>query len=375
MPRLYPALAALAILLLTACGGSGSSGRDLTSVEPFRAQRPQLTALPPGYRIESLLDGLDLPTAIASTPDGRLLITEQTTGRVRVVEGGVLLDEPWVEIPVYYLPDTFLQELGLVGITVDPEFEENRYVYLYYTEPTESGHHTVLARARDENGRATDLTPILTIERAPEKTHIAGGLAFDNTGALLVGVGDHEESASAQRLGEPAGKILRIDRDGNAPPDNPFVDREGADPRVYAYGVRNPFGIAVDRANGRMYLGDNREIAGDALYELEAGANYGWPDHPVVLREPLLIYEEPLGVAGVTVYNGTVLPDFTGDVFFCTFHGGGGLHWSDTDALAGFDLARRDRLIAPGCSTGVTTGADGFLYFLTYGGQLLRISR
>jgi glucose/arabinose dehydrogenase len=233
----------------------------------------------------------------------------------------------------------------------------------------------VLARARDENGRGTDLTQILTIEHAPEWRHIAGGLAFDNSGALLVGVGDHNDSRLAQRLDDLAGKILRIDRDGNPLPDNPFVDRQGVDPRIYAYGVRNPFGIAVDRENGRMYFGDNRNTAGDALYDLEAGANYGWPDSPVVLREPLLIYEESAGMAGVVVYNETALPDFVGDVFYCTYHEGGALHWSDTDELAGYDLARRDRLIGPGCSTGVTVGADGFLYYLTYGGQLLRISR
>ncbi len=83
-----------------------------------------------------------------------------------------------------------------------------------------------------------------------------------------------------------------------------------------------------------------------------------------------------MGAAGLTMYNGTALPEFKGDLFYCTFHGGGGLHWSDPGELADIDFHMRDRLIAPGCSSGVAEGADGFLYFLSYGdGKLSRISR
>ncbi len=381
-PILFWITLALAAWLLVACdagsddSSSGGALRpDLTV--PFRVNRPFLTALPTGYRLESVLEGLDLPTALAATPDGRLLITEQTAGRVRVVRDGRLLDEPWFELPVYFAEEEWLQELGLVGIAVDPLFERNGFVYIYYTERDADGaRRTVFARLREVDGRGTDLTPLVTIELAPEKIHIAGGIAFDGDDAILLGVGDHEQASLAPRLDSLAGKVLRIDREGNALPDNPFVGREDADPRVYAYGVRNPFGIAVDRESGRRYFTDNRDVAGDAVYELEAGADYGWPTHRVALREPLVIYEDPMGPAGITVYSGTALPAFTGDLFYCTFHGGGGLHWSEPEELAGFDLVMRDRLIAPGCSSGVAEGADGFLYFLSYGdGKLLRISR
>lgn len=384
MPRPGTGLA-LALAALAALAGACSSGSDSerptdptplpTQPIPYRVTTPFAVPLPVGYRIETVLDGLDQPTAIAATPDGRLLITEQLTGRVRVVQDGALLDEPWVEIPVYYA-DAFLQELGLVGIAVDPEFETNRYVYLYYTERDAQGvRRTVLARLRDVDGRGTDLTPIFTVELAPERAHIAGGMAFDRDGALLVTVGDHERGDLAERVDVPVGKVLRMDRDGNPMPDNPFVGRDDADPRVYAYGLRNPFGIAVNPDTGEIFITENRDAAGDAVYLAEPGADYGWPRFKVVLREPLVIYEKPMGVSGATVYTGEALPDFDGDLFYCTFHEGGALHWSDTGPLAGVELARRDRLIASGCSTGVTQGADGFLYFLSYTGQLMRISR
>jgi glucose/arabinose dehydrogenase len=145
---------------------------------------------------------------------------------------------------------------------------------------------------------------------------------------------------------------------------------------VYASGLRNPFGIAADPASGRAYITENRDVAGDAVYELVAGADYGWPADRVALREPLVVYEVPMGPAGITVYQGSALPAFSGDILYCTYHDGGGLHWSEPEEITGLDVYLRDRLIAPGCSTGVAQGADGFVYFLAYGaGRLLRISR
>ena len=342
------------------------------------ANRPFFTSLPTGYRLEVLLDGLALPTSLAATPDGRLLVTEQETGRVRVVQDGQLLDEPWFELPVFTAEEEFAaQELGLVTIAVDPLFAENGFVYIYYTEQDDDGsRRTVFGRLREVEGRGTDLTKLVTIELAPIKRHIAGGIAFDGDGAILLGVGDHELPELAPRLDSLAGKVLRIDREGAALPDNPFVGRADADPRVFAYGLRNPFGVTVDRLTGRAYITENRNVAGDAVYELVAAADYGWPTDEIVLREPLVIYDVPMGMAGIVAYGGDALPEFAGDLFYCTYHNGGGLHWSEPGPVDGYDLARRDRLIAPGCNTGVTEGADGFLYLLVYGeGKLMRISR
>jgi glucose/arabinose dehydrogenase len=380
--------ALLTVLLLAwsagaACGSTGSdapAGPSPTALMrdelPFRASMPFLRSLPVGYRLETLLDGLDMPASIAALPDGRLLIAEQERGRVRVVRDGRLEAEPWFEQTVRPAEDVFVGELGLVSVAADPLFAENRYVYLYYTVDDDRGARTVLARLRDADGRGTELTELLSVDLAPESRHIAGGIAFDRAGAILVGVGDHEQQELAPRLDAVAGKVLRIDRDGNPPPGNPFAGRDDADPRVYAYGLRNPFGVAVDPVSGRAFIAENRNVAGDAVYELEAGADYGWPEHDVALREPLVFYDRPMGAAGIVVYRGGALPAFDGDLFFCTFHGGGALHWSEPDEVAGFDLAMRDRVIAGDCSSGVTVGADGFLYFLSHGeGRLMRISR
>lgn len=355
-----------------ACGGSKAKPPENTPrPNPFSPVRSVLTSLPVGYQIETVLDGLAFPTAIAATPDGRLLITEQTTGRVRVVQNGRLLDEPWAEFPVYFAENEFLQELGLDSIAVDPKFDENHYVYVYYTQrDLGDGRRTVFVRLTDIDNHGADPKVLVSIDLAPKEWHVAGGIAFLKD-AILLGIGDHEQAHLARDLTSIAGKVVRIDREGNPPLDNPFVRQQGVDPRIYAYGMRNPFGIAVDRVTGRAFFGENRDTAGDAVYELLPATSYGWPD-AVALRAPLVIYDEPQGLAGMIVYREKALAAFDGKLFFCTFHAGGGLHWLDPDATGS---STNDHLVAAGCATGVTAGADGFIYFLSYGdGKLLRIS-
>lgn len=385
------ALALFATLSLTAaCGSAAPAGESSPAPESAAlgisttqtaelplASRSFSASLPEGYRIETLLDGLDLPTSIAALPDGRLLITEQVEGRVRVVEDGRLVDEPWFELPVFIQTESFaLQELGLVTIAADPRFEENGFVYIYYTEQREGDEgRTIFARLREVDGKGGELTPLVTIDLAPVKSHIAGGIAFQGE-AILLGVGDHEDHSLAPRLDSPAGKVLRIDREGEPLEDNPFFDREDADPRIYAYGLRNPFGVTVDDVTGKAYITENRNVAGDAVYELVAGADYGWPAHRVALRTPLVVYDRPMGVAGITAYQDDALPAFMGDLFFCSFHVGGALHWLETGELDPIAEVSRDRVIAPACGSGVAAGADGFIYYLDFEeGRLLRISR
>ncbi len=377
-------LGLLLVAVVAVAIGCGSDSADPTpSPEStrevsLRYDRPLLTSLPTGYRLDVMLDGLSRPTSLAAMPDGRLLVTEQETGRVRVVQDGRLLDEPWYELPVHFATGEFaVQELGLVSVAVDPLFAENGFVYIYFTErDEENGSRTVFGRLRDAGGRGTALKRLLTIDLAAERRHIAGGIAFDGEDAILLGVGDHERPDLPPRIDSLAGKVLRIDRDGIALPDNPFAGRSDADPRVYAYGLRNPFGVAVDQITGRAFITENRNVVGDAVYELEVGADYGWPASQIAANEPLVVYDVPMGMAGLIVYGGDALPPFTGDLFYCTFNSGGGLHWSEPEEVVGFDLVLRDRLIAPGCSSGVAEGADGFLYLLDYrDGKLMRISR
>ena len=175
------------------------------------------------------------------------------------------------------------------------------------------------------------------------------------------------------RTADAVGKVLRITRVGLAPPDNPFYGNQQADPRVYAYGLRNPFGVAADPF-GQQYVLDNGEIGFDTVHELEPGENYGWPAsaraNNADVHEPLQTYQESLGLAGATVYRGK-LSAFDGDLFFCQFHRGGALHWFPISD----DPIEFDRILTGGCSSAVHVLPDENLYLMDYfTGTLYRIT-
>ncbi|MEX0787100.1 MAG: PQQ-dependent sugar dehydrogenase [Dehalococcoidia bacterium] len=383
-------------LLLAACGSGSqaapstpspspeatSAARTPAGDEPFRwgyhagkptGERdppPDFVALPPGYRIETYVTGLRGPTALAFAGDGRLLVAEQA-GAVRVVEGGVLQDEPFFEVEDVYMPDPNEQlvELGLVGLALGPEGA----VYVYYTSD-EPERRTVLARLPDG---ADELEEVFSLDAAPECCHIAGSVRFAPDGTLFVTVGDHQMEAEAQNRGSPFGAVLRINPDGSAPANNPFVDDEDADPRVFAYGLRNPFDFTIHPANGRMFATENGFFGQDAVLEILPGANYGWPgsglDVPLdEVAQPLLFYHQAIGPAGIELYLDDELPVLTGALLFCQFHQGGALH-AVTFNLDG--SVANDSIVALGCTSDVLTGPDGFIYFLDYvSGTVYRIA-
>lgn len=374
----WAAFAALAVALLLAACGSETEGAPSTptptlasSSTPERIRwgydpagptgltdpTPQLVELPEDYRVETYASGLMLPTALAFLPDGRLLVAEQA-GPVRVIEGGVLQDEPFYVAEVY---KELALELGLTGMAADPDFVENGYVYLYYTTD-QPMRRTVLVRVRDVEGVGTDPKEILSIDLAPTCCHIAGGLRFLPDGTLLVAVGDHQARGESQDRRSPAGSILRIERNGEAPTDNPFAD---GDRRVYAYGLRNPFGLTVDPDTGRIFATENGFAGQDAVIEVHGGANYGWPgsdlDVPLdEVEQPALFYHQAIGPAGIEFYSSDALPALRGALLFCQYHGdamrlarpedGGGL--------------RDEGIVARGCSSDILTGPDGLIYFL-----------
>ena len=372
-PRPSPAAGAAAL----APGVPDRWGYDPSRPTGLVDPPPRFKALPAGYRIETVVSGLRQPTAIAFTPDGTLLVAEQS-GAVRVVKGDRLQPQPLYRFDSYtpQSPEGF-SELGLVGLTVDPNFSQNGYVYAYYSAE-DPEYRTVLARITDQEGRGTDLREIFSLEVAAPCCHIAGSLRFAPDGSLLVMVGDHQQEATAQDVASPFGKILRINPDGTAPEDNPFANDAQADPRVYAYGLRNPYDIAIDPETRRIFTTENGFTGQDAIIAVQPGANYGWPGYSLALpleqiAPPLLFYHNAIGPSGMEFYRGAALPALDGALLFCQFHQGGALHAVRFDTNG---TVVDDSVIAPGCTSDVLTGPDGFVYFVDYiGGLVYRIAR
>ena len=223
----------------------------------------------------------DAVSAIAFAPDGRIFFAERNSGSVRIIdEDGTLREEPWVNVA----PSQGF-EWGLLGLALDPEFEDNGYVYLYYTEPADPDGPTVqplLVRFTDSNNQGSDRTVI--VNDLPETDpmhpfyHAGSNMAFGSDGYLYLTVGDYDVRETAQDLSVLPGKVLRLDKeDGSAAPDNPFADDVDADPRVFAYGFRKAYDLAFHPETDALYAPDNNPATCDELNIVEAGDNYGWP--------------------------------------------------------------------------------------------------
>ncbi len=352
---------------VSAIAWDGIGSQQLISEEP----------LPEGYEAELVVKGLQLPTGLAFLPDGRILVGEQHAGRIRVIKDGELRGRPFATIG--HVVQGHL-ELGLLGIAVDPEFEKNHWVYAFYVEADAAGEpgRSVLLRFKEQKGVAASQIELAEFPAAATDKHNGGGLEFGPDGKLYLPIGDTDRRDQAADPAQPVGKIFRLNRDGTAPQDNPLVDREGADPRVYAYGFRNLLDVAFHPdLPGRLIAPDNAVWEFDEINIVRPGGFYGWPQAAGFtdddgVENPVWVYLNAVAPAGIEVYTGDTLPEFKGDIFLCAYNEGGVLHrirFSSDFRRVEFDTA-----IAPGCSASVAEGPDGFLYFVRRDqGELQRI--
>jgi glucose/arabinose dehydrogenase len=284
---------ALALATLVACAPAGfapSATPASTGSQPTRPSPQSTTATPtptptPSPRlgpavvenVQLIASGLEVPWAVALAPDGRLFVTERP-GRVRIVRlgaGGGLQAEPWATVPARANPDA---ERGLLGIALDPEFTRNGFVYLYYSYAGAGGVTlNRLVRLHDTSGVGADETILL--DNIPgSSNHDGGRIAFGPDGKLYVATGDGEQQARAQDRTSLGGKILRLEKDGGVPADNPFPGSP-----VYSLGHRNVQGLAFQPDTAVLYATEHGPsgffpaCCQDEVNRIEAGANYGWP--------------------------------------------------------------------------------------------------
>ena len=279
----------------------------------------------PTFVNDRVIVGLDEPTNMVFTPDGRMLVAERD-GTIWVVPrgSGQVSPTPFLQLPSVATQD----ERGLLGLTLDPQFATNGYVYAYYTH---GSLHNRVSRFT-AIGDAAAASSEVVIWQNPDTAaiwHQGGDLHFGPDGYLYVSVGDHLQSTTAQDLESYNGKILRMTRDGATPPGNPFDDGPGPHlDTIWARGLRNPFRFTVDPATGRVIAGDVGEGTTEEVDVVTAGANLGWPtcEGPCGtpgLTNPIHSYPHAGGDASVTggfVYRGTQFPDeYRGDYFFADY--------------------------------------------------------
>jgi glucose/arabinose dehydrogenase len=332
--------------------------------------------LPPNFARSQVVGGLASPTAMEFAPDGRLFVAEQR-GTLRVVKSGANLA-------------TFLDisgrvdsagERGLLGLAFDPAFSNNHYVYLYYTQRatgTTPAHNRVIrVTARGDRAVAGSKKLILRLDNLSSATnHNGGAIHFGEDGKLYVAVGDNANGENAQSLRNLKGKILRINKDGTIPRDNPFYKRAtGRNRVIWALGLRNPFSFAIQPHKGKVFINDVGEQTWEEINQGAAGANYGWPryegpESKPSYRSPVFAYRQGstnttgCAITGGAFYNPTTRQfprGYLGDYFFADFCSG----W-----IRRLDAATGD---VTGFATGLSSTVDlkvskgGSLYYLSRG--------
>lgn len=312
------------------------------------------------FRVEVVAAGLEVPWSLAFAPDGRLFVAERP-GRVRIVEGGRLLNQP-----ALVLDDVVAQgESGLMGLALHPDFARTRWVYLVYTARGPRGEMVNrLVRYRELGGTLAERAVLLD-GMAAASIHDGARLRFGGDGHLYLTMGDAAVPGLAQDLASLNGKILRLTEDGATPRDNPFASP------VYSYGHRNPQGIDWHPLTGDLWATEHGAVGNDEVNRIEPGRNYGWPEiegdrgRPGMER-PILFFTPSVAPSGASFYTGARLSGFRHDFFFATLRGEH-LHRVRFDPADPRRVVADERLLEGrfGRLRDVITGPDGALYFTT----------
>lgn len=304
---------------------------------------------PPKLTTVRLASGFAQPVFVAAAPgdDQHLFVVEKNSGAIRVVDlatGNVLLHD---YLNVFPLIST-ISERGLIGLAFHPNYVNNGYAYVCYTNLAGS---VVLARYTRSATNPLIVDPstatILLTEPKPFLQHNSGMLQFGLDGYLYMSIGDggggYDPNNYAQRLDNLKGKILRLDVDGGVPyaipPTNPFVGVPGALGEIFAYGMRNPWRFSIDPATGNMFIGDVGQEQREELDFIAAGTsgqNFGWRSiegdvctnqpgcdcDPTHSAAPFHVYTHATGGASITggfVYRGCAMPELRGTYFFADY--------------------------------------------------------
>ena len=390
----------VSVAVLAACGGgSGSSPTPVPTATPPNASCGAGTPVAgiPALTARLVASGLRNPLDLQSAPGDRerLYVVEQG-GRIRVIRSGQLQPTPFLDVSGRISSGG---ERGLLGLAFHPQFATNRRFFVNYTNPRGD---TNVAEFRASSADAADpgSERVLLTETQPFANHNGGGLAFDNTGRLLIALGDGgsggDPLGNGQKLDTFLGKILRIDVDAGTPyavpADNPFRATAGAAPEIWAYGLRNPFRISVDRPTGDLYIGDvgqNRvEEIDVGLASRRGGENYGWNTTEgsqcfspasgcnrsgLVLPVYEYSHSEGCSVTGGVVYRGCRMPDLAGTYLFGDFCTGlvRSFRLASGQATDLRDWTAGLRGIGSPASFGLD--ADGEAYVVDYDGEVYRL--
>jgi glucose/arabinose dehydrogenase len=320
---------------------------------------------------------IPFPTAFSFAPDGRIFVTQQD-GKIRIIKDDLFLPGSFYETPA----ENYL-ERGMSGIVLDPDFDTNHYVYVYFTVKGDPSHNRLL-RVTADGDKAVEGSEqiILDFGDLGAAIHNGGAMTFGNDGKLYLAVGDNSSGTVAQDLDSYFGKVLRINKDGSVPTGNPFPTGSEQRKRIWSYGLRNPFSLGFNPVDGRLFIND----VGNALVEeindaTLPGLNFGWPisEGPTsnpLYKNPIYSYQHNGAThSGCAIVGGDFVPpnanyplNYVGKYFFfdlCNH----AIYYIDPS-----ETAPAATMFCPPIADGklnMVGGPDGNLYFITRAHQEL----
>ena len=376
-------LVTAAALLLAIAGAEGAAPQQ------FHASAGK-------FAVETVAGGLVHPWSLAFLPDGSMLVTEHP-GRMRIVTRGGRLSQPIAGVPQVFARS----QAGLMDVRLDKDFQHNGVIFFCYAERVAGGGRIAVARARLVQGQGpVDRTvsrlvgtQVIFVQKGPPSGGLNIGCRIVQApdGNLFVTLGDHfAPKELAQSLNNHIGKIIRITPDGKAPPDNPFVHRKGAQPEIWAYGLRNAEGLAFNPVDGKLWEQEHGPMGGDEINIIEKGHNYGWPrvsygvnynGTPVGtgkrtmrgVTPPVWHWTPSIAPSGMAFYTGDLFPAWKGSLF------NGALKFELVSRLTlnGDKVVKEERMLHQLGERirDVRQGPDGALYLLTDNseGRILRL--
>lgn len=376
MPR--PALLALPLLAAFVSFATSCNGLQLGASTVAEAAETARIVEADGLRLrlEPIAGPLANPWGLAFLPGGGMLVTERP-GRLRLIDEAGRLDPR----PIAGVPGVWARgQGGLLDVALAPDFATSRLVYLSYATPLGDGAATRVARGRLVDGRLEGLEVVVTAD-PPGGTgrHFGSRLVFGRDGKLYVSTGDRGQMDRAQKLDDLAGTILRVEPDGRIPADNPFVGRAGVRPEIWAYGIRNAQGMALNPWTGELWEHEHGARGGDEVNVIEKGANYGWPlvTHGVDytglpigrgktmpgVNDPLHVWVPSIAPSGMAFYDAELIPGWKGSLLV----GALAARMLVRLELDGRRVVREHRLLEDeiGRIRDVRVGPDGAVYLLT----------
>ncbi|HER40216.1 MAG TPA: PQQ-dependent sugar dehydrogenase [Salinimicrobium catena] len=383
-------LAAIASTILVSCGENGKSENHEQVAVTDTAQEttgpitiPEEHLTTAEYEYEVVVPDLQIAWGMAFLPDGSMLITEKSgelihfkNGKKQQVEGA---------------PQVYVRgQGGFLDVALDPDFENNGWIYFTYSssEGEGEGGNTALMRAKLENGKLNNKQDLY--KATPNSTrgqHFGSRIDFDTEGKLYFSVGDRgNRDENPQDITRDGGKIYRLNPDGSIPADNPFVGQANAKEAIFSYGHRNPQGMIFNPETNEIWVHEHGPQGGDEINVVKKGANYGWPvvtfgenydGTPITdqtsgpnFEDPIYYWLPSIAPSGFAFVTSEKYPELKGDLLVGSLK----FQYLEHLSLDGKKVTAREKLLEGiGRVRDVVQAPDGFIYLSVEGKGIVKL--